>query len=173
MFFYSQLLLQCSHLPTPQFAFPLAPLQLLPQTWSCASSNMTLSATLGLKRLVRFSFLLRYKRIRASPNFSIPGSPITCRDSKTVWTSQPGVWGCSGSNDRADFTPATSCSTDAEGTQYIIPPGTARDPTQWYVSKSSLSRGPSSRNVKSKIWDFTNFICTFLQYLSTASEEES
>ena len=173
MFFYSQLLLQCSHLPTPQFAFPLAPLQLLPQTWSCASSNMTLSATLGLKGLVRFSFLLLYKRIRVNPNFSIPGSPTTCQDSKTVWTSQPGAWGCSGSNDRADFTPATSCSTDAEGTQYIIPPGTARDPTQWYVSKSSLSRGPSSWNVKSKIWDFANFICIFLQYLSTVSEEES
>ncbi|KAF1964368.1 hypothetical protein BU23DRAFT_63852 [Bimuria novae-zelandiae CBS 107.79] len=48
-----------------------------------------------------------------------PGSPITCLDSKTVWTSQSGAWGCSGKDNTGAYAPAVGC-TAVLGTDYVV-----------------------------------------------------
>ena len=64
------------------------------------------------------------------------GSPLTCYESRTLWTAQSAAWGCSKRG--KTFAPATACSTDAAGQEMLLYSGTGGE--LWYVCLPRLAR---------------------------------
>jgi hypothetical protein len=72
------------------------------------------------------------------------GLPFTCQDGKSLWTSKPGIWACSGSNDVFSSPINMECSTDSNGTQYVVVSDTTEASSAWYdTSIRSLDLGKS------------------------------